>query len=279
MRASNRALISVIPLLVLFLSPRAMGFDNGDVLQLLEAKLSEPLILQAIDAAASPTFDTSAAGIIGLKRAGATDAIIQKVLSRQASNSGPAPAVATPSGGACNPEAPNMENRMAMRAESRLIAMTYKTPTISNKSTTGNAIASALTAGIVSSKGHSFLRIAGAHSTLQIKDRTPQFLDVLTPVGAAPEDVFYLVRLSEDKGFRTIMISTAEVGLLSGANSRMEIRDEDKVPLSAEKLADDCKWQGKTWTHYRVKPSVPLTDGEYGLLAGKLVFDFAVASN
>lgn len=64
----------------------AAPLGNEDVINLLAAGLAEATVLQAIDSADPPMFDTTAAGMIKLKKAGASDAVIQRILARKSGN-------------------------------------------------------------------------------------------------------------------------------------------------------------------------------------------------
>ena len=47
------------------------AINNNDVVQMVSAGLSEATVMQAIDSADQPKFDTSAAALIRLKKTGA----------------------------------------------------------------------------------------------------------------------------------------------------------------------------------------------------------------
>jgi hypothetical protein len=70
----------------------AAPMTNDDVIKMVKGGLGEATVLQAIDGA-EPAFDTSPDGLVRLKQGGASDAVIQRVLSRR----GNAPAAAAAS--------------------------------------------------------------------------------------------------------------------------------------------------------------------------------------
>lgn len=78
----------------------AATISNADVIAMVTAGLSEPLILTAIRQAPSRTFDVTAAGLIGLKKANVSDAVIA-VMQGSAASTAPAaeqtPAAPVPS--------------------------------------------------------------------------------------------------------------------------------------------------------------------------------------
>lgn len=69
----------------------AASISNDDVIKMTQAGLSEALVIQSIDAASEPRFDTSADGLIRLKQAGVTDAVIQKIIMKGGGAPAPQP--------------------------------------------------------------------------------------------------------------------------------------------------------------------------------------------
>ena len=167
---------------------------NKDVIELVKAGLSEETILQSIDAADPAKFDTSATGLIALKKGGATDRIVQKVLSRQLAKGAPAggenasaPNTNPTSGGACRFEAPEFAESVGLRADGKIIGLTYQPATPQTDASVLKAMASSLTLGLVRSTATTSLRISGAKATVRLKDRSPEILDVVAPPGANVE--------------------------------------------------------------------------------------------
>lgn len=78
---------------------------NDDVIRMVQGGLSDAIVLQAIDSAKEPGFDTSADGLIRLKQGKVSDAVMQKILTRgSAAPSQPTAqpaAVAPPPAAAC----------------------------------------------------------------------------------------------------------------------------------------------------------------------------------
>jgi hypothetical protein len=165
----------------------AAGLTNADVVKMLAAGLPESVVIQTIDAADPPTFDTTADGLIALKKAGVSDAVIQKLIARQSGKSQPSvSAQATATGGDCKIEAPGIGR--VMRASGTLLPMTFQTAKVDQK--TGGLIGNFFTAGIAKVKSKTTLRIDKDRSSLRITDRQPQLLDLLYRVGGSADNFY-----------------------------------------------------------------------------------------
>jgi hypothetical protein len=60
----------------------AAPMTNEDVIRMVKGGLSDPTVIQAIEAA-EPRFDTSPEGLVKLKQGGVSEAVIQRILARQ----------------------------------------------------------------------------------------------------------------------------------------------------------------------------------------------------
>ena len=84
-------------LLLIPLAATAAPMTNDDVIKMVKGGLSEPTVIQAIDAAEAG-FDTSPDGLVRLKGGGVSDTVIQRIIGRK----GAAPvAAAAPVAGIC----------------------------------------------------------------------------------------------------------------------------------------------------------------------------------
>lgn len=261
----------------------AFAFGNEDVIKLLSAGFTEEMVIKAISAANPVAFDTSADGLIGLKKAGASDAVIQKILSSAQTENKPlsqaitsAPTAVPMNGGSCKMEFPDMENMVPLRAGDKVIPLAYQTAEVMSESSGGSIIASYLTLGIVKAKGNASLRIEGEKALVRITEKTPEFLDILFPAGASPGNNMALVRMTVQEKSRVVQVMSFESGLTGSRGRSMNFGENVSIPLLAEKRIDNCLWQGKRWALYRMKPAAPLENGEYGLTSGKIIYDFGV---
>lgn len=261
----------------------AAPLGNQDVIDLLAAGMSEATVLQAVDSASPPTFDTTAPGLIKLKKAGASDAVIQRILARQ-SKSQPAPdtTAAAPrqvEAGECAIEAPSAEI-LYVRAGGQFIAIQYQA--IKMDMEDKNVWAGIATAGIVSPTFVARARIDGPKSNVRLKDPSPVFLDMLFPVGRRDIDkMFYLMHLQTQPNSRFAEMTRAEGGVFSDAKIN-DTAAQTRIPIQAELVSETCKYHGKSFAQYRIKPQAPLEPGEYayiqttpGALSAR-VFDFGI---
>ena len=117
----------------------AASVSNDDVVKLLSAGLAEQTITQLVDSADPAKFDTSTQGLIKLKKAGASDSLIQRILSKQSGKEVTATAAnavvptaravkaaKTTTGGECQSEVPNMPDRVVLRAGGAIVPLSFK---------------------------------------------------------------------------------------------------------------------------------------------------------
>ena len=200
----------------------AADLTNSDVIKMITAGLPESVILQTIASASSTQFDTSSDGLIALKKGGASDALIQRILSRPAP---PTQATASlPASGptACKFEAPEFET-MVLRADGQLVPMTYLTPSVERN--TGGFLANHFSFGIAKVTAKTMLRVNKAKSSLRIHDRQPYLLDIFTPVGFSPENIF-VVRLTPQDNARYLQDGSSEANVAGKASSNFLFPDD-----------------------------------------------------
>jgi|WetSurMetagenome_2_1015567.scaffolds.fasta_scaffold170338_1 hypothetical protein len=88
------AFLAVCPILV-----AQQSLNNDSVVKLIKAGLSDDLIVSTVNASPG-TYDTSADGVIALKKAGASDKVVEAIMAKGSGKNGPATpgASSTPSG-------------------------------------------------------------------------------------------------------------------------------------------------------------------------------------
>ena len=267
----------------------AASVSNDDVVKLLSAGLAEQTITQLVDSADPAKFDTSTQGLIKLKKAGASDSLIQRILSKQSGKEVTATAAnavvptaravkaaKTTTGGECQSEVPNMPDRVVLRAGGAIVPLSFKKVSMNSDVDGGSVIGSLLTLGIIKAKGSSSMRLDGNRASIRLQDRSPELLDVGVVYGSSPEDAMYLLRLTVQDNSRVVEVSRAEQGI-TGATERQGQFDETvRIPLSVELVSDQCTYNGKLMSVYRMKPKSPLESGEYAVFTGKIGWDFGV---
>lgn len=257
----------------------AASMSNSDVIQLLSAGMNEAIVLQAIDTAGSAAFDTSAAGLVKLKKAGASDVVIQRVLSRAKGDKSaiaPSPTavpstsaarVVPTSGGQC-PVEMNKEG-IFVRADGQIIKLPYRSVQVEFSSS--GALLSALTFGATKSEAAGSIAVPGVRSDTRLKDRSLKFIDLLVPPGRADSaNVITVVRFKLNDTERTAVLASSKTDAISVMNGVKVDSSMGgfRVPVTMERVASDCKWEGKNFDHFRASPMQPFESGEYAYIAG-----------
>lgn len=89
---------------------------NTDVVKMVQAGLSEAIVIQAIQIAPEPRFDTSADALVNLKRAGVNERVISTMFDVTAKPAGTRSTesvqAVTPTEGAAQPQKPGALQRM-----------------------------------------------------------------------------------------------------------------------------------------------------------------------
>ncbi|HEX3322637.1 MAG TPA: hypothetical protein VHR84_18170 [Terriglobales bacterium] len=231
---------------------------NADVVQMVQAKLSDPIIIKAIQAN-DVDFDTSGAGLVKLKQAGASQAVLDAVLSAAMTSQALRP------NEALNVQVSNSD--LPQEVGVYLFQKgTYRAmePEIVNWRT-GGVLKILATAGL--DKGHVNGTISGSHSSLHAD---------WSPMGLAGPLVFY-VRCPEG-------ISAAEYQLLHlwTKGDRREFRAITGGVLHASGGASDnvvnFKYENVAPRSYKITVS-QISAGEYGFLPPGAVTSSSIASN
>lgn len=274
--------IAVMVYVALTFSVHAAPLTNSDILKLLAAGLGEGAVVSSIKANGG-TFDTSADALIALKKAGATDVVLQAVLSGNGAassvgaSSKRAKDLASPgSGGACVPEAP--DGYIIMVVDGKPRNLTHRKATIGSDVSGMSAIAGALTLGLVPTTGTVSAVVRGSRASLRIKDRRPEFRDLASTAGTDPSGSWILARVDVGTNERTVQMGTASVSLLGGSTTRNVPRDDQVVALDYETVNLSCEFRGMSLALFAARPAQPLAPGEYMLFSPDqgIVYDFGV---
>ena len=248
----------------------ANTMTNDEVIKLVKAGLSEAIILQTVDAAAAGSFDTSTNGLIALKQAGVTDAVVARMVRKKAGN----PATATAVGGACK-LASGDENLLAIMDGTRQINIGYRIAEMETDVSAGSSLANVFSLGIVAEKGKYSAVISGSASGNRIKSRQPVFPDLVAPTGQQADDTFYLVKLDPKGSRRAVIVGEASGGLF-GYKEKMQFPPGAEFKMTLKKLQDSCTIKGDRYAVYEGVPAVALPAGEYAIMYGEHFYDFAV---
>jgi len=229
--------------------------NNAEVLKLVEAGMPDEVILEAIAAAKSHKFDTSASALVALKNKGASPAVLKAVLNpKSVSASGAAPtrvAAAAPGGkpvaAAAAPSGLNPEE-VAVVINGQEQVMQYIIPTL-------RTAARALGFGGVAS----YATLSGTKASRRLPGTGLEFI-VSVPKNAQPQGYLTLANFAvRNNGTREVMTGGGYMSYSSGINK------DRVVPVAQEALADQSRARDG-FVLYRIKPERDLSPGEYALV-------------
>lgn len=264
-------------------TPAATGGDqtmtNADVLELVQAKLSDDLIVSKIDASKCG-FDTSTDTILKLKSQGASDAVIEAMVNCGKPSVHASASAAAPSdpNNPLSPHSPGIywfENGKTGGEMTRLEASSYQ------GSKSSGMFSAGMSMGLKKAKWKA--RLAGAGAVLRISDPSPVFWFYFPSAGqgfgqsglmasaSKPED-YALARMEEHKNDRELVVGQA--GMLGNSTG---VPPQDIVAVNVQNVSPGI---------YKVVPSKPLEPGEYCFvppggaaafgMAGGQLYDFGV---
>jgi hypothetical protein len=285
---------------------KSSAMTNRDVIDMVAAGLSDQLIVASIRRTARHAFDLSPQGLIALKKAAVSEAVIAVMLDPSAPPASAAPEPARPSGppGVAGP--PRTGTATVERMESSDPTAPHPPgiyvdlgssegglvqlePAAYSGGKTGGVFKSVVTAGIAKAKWKAEIR--GPRANQRIRTATPTFYFYfeVTNAGLSNQGTFYggasastspnefvFAKFTATRSGRELIVNQmGAYGASTGA------RSEDTVDMKLEKLAPGI---------YRVTPVQPLAPGEYGIFhAGSMaavgpggggttgrVFDFGV---
>lgn len=255
------------------------ALTNADVQKMVEAKLSDALIVSKIRGSGC-AFDTSTDAILKLKSQGASDGVIEAMVAcgKPISQTSTATAPTDPSN-PLSPHAPGIywvTKDKASQSLTRLEASSY------GGSKSAGVMGSAFSMGLKKAKWKA--ELAGAHSALRSSNASPEFWFYFEDASAGfghggpgggqaskPED-FALAKMEMQKAERQLV-----VGQASALGNSSGLRSQDKIPVEVQKMAPGI---------YKVTTSRPLEPGEYCFvppgsaaafgMAGGQLYDFGI---
>ena len=243
---------------------------NADVTALVDAGLSDDIIIAKIHAASTTNFDTSVAGLKSLQAAHVSTAVIQAMIdprdsTRSIQPQGAASGATDSRDDPATPHPPGIYLYATFNAGHTLTELQRVTP---NQAKHTGAFVRAATHGIMSSKNRAVLE--GAHAPVKSTDANPAFyLYDATSNGSfggsyfAPRS-FTLVKFARKNDTREIV--EGSFNILGGKSG---IEDKAKQGFTAEQLKPGV---------YKLTLAQPLPPGEYAFeQGGYTFFDFEIA--
>lgn len=218
----------------------AEKMTNQSVIDLTKAKMSDDVIISAINSG-TPAFDTSAKGLIALKNAGVSDAVMQAVIG---ANAGPSTASAPAASGSHAAGGPSPEQATLIDG-GKHVQMRYLTPTLRH--------VAAPFAGL-----RTYASLSGRTAALRTS-ATPKFV-IAVPNNAQPESYFTLAHLAQQRnGNREVLVGGGYYSYSTG------ITKDRVVPCTSTKAASQAGAPAG-FTMYEIAPTDPLAPGEYALV-------------
>jgi hypothetical protein len=229
----------------------AQVLHNEDVIQMVQAKLSDGLIVAKIKSS-SCKFDTGTSQLIKLKSEGVSDAVLKAMAECGTPAAAPATATAPPAD-PNNPDSPHAPGIYLLKQGSAGRQMITLEPTASSGERTGGMFKMAMSYGLA--KANYKMAIPGHQATLRAQEPRPTFYFYFATTAGAmgqgptnPSD-FSLVKLDQKKDRREVIVGRAGItGISSGVSSK------EAVAFNAESVRAGV---------YRVVPKDDLKPGEY----------------
>ncbi|MFY8017237.1 MAG: hypothetical protein ACOVN9_03930 [Inhella sp.] len=257
MTPSLKALLGALLLSASVITAQAQSvMNNSEVLKLIEAGMPDEVILEAIGAAKSHRFDTSANGLVALKNKGASPAVLKAVLNPKSvtpAAAGVAVPVRVASVGnskAASESEPAVLNPelVAVVINGQEQVMQYIIPSLRTS-------ARALGFGGVAS----YAALSGTKATRRLPGNGVEFI-VSVPKNAQPQGYLTVANFAvRNNGTREVMTGGGYMSYSTG------IHKDRIVAVSQEALADQSRARDG-FVLYRVKPEKELAAGEYALV-------------
>jgi len=235
----SKNLIALVFLAFCPLLVAQQSLNNDSVVALVKAGLSEDLIVSTINASQG-TYDTSAAGLIALKTAGASDKVVSAIVMKA---SGATPVA--PSAAASGSKLPAGIDDVGVYYKDKSGAWTSLMPEIVNFKT-GGVLKGIATAGMV--KGDINGHIQGGHAKTALT--LPVVFAIYVPEGTAITE-YQLLRFHVSGNSREFRSVTGGVMHVSGGATR------DAIEFQPDKIAQRV---------YQITVAPGTGKGEYGIL-------------
>ncbi len=246
MRLPSILLILLVATLVTAVPARSQqGLTNADIIKMQSAGLSENIILASVNGQPA-AYDTSTDGLLALKKAGVSDAVVAAMISRNAAMKN---GVANPAGTNVPAPAPvgpppGVDEVGVYYQDKNKAWHPIPSDIVNTKS--GGLLKSIASDGIV--KGDMNGHIKGAESATKLT--TGSNLLIFMPETFTAND-YILVKLHKNSDNREFRAMTGGVFHSSGGATK------DTVAFGSQKLAPHV---------YELTFGAPLSPGEYGIL-------------
>ena len=220
-----------------FLFAAEKPLTNSDVISLVKAGLDDGTIVAKIRQSGRSGFDTSVDGLIALKKANVSKTVIDAML-------GAAP-VGTGTGGAA-PAGTGGSTVQLVTADGELDLQSLE----------GEPSATYIGVGFLT-----WLNFDAPHASVRTKD---QSFSLRLRSAERPESRFFIVKLESNDDDRSVKMGRSRMFSATAATTPDR---EWTIPFDSVQEGDGI---------WRLTPKKAMTKGEYGLLRGAELYDFAV---
>jgi hypothetical protein len=211
---------------------------NDSVIQMVKAGLPEAVVIAKIKSTSSK-FDLKTDSLVGLKKAGVSDKVLEAMVAA-GSGAAPSTAAAPPA-----PPAPALAAG-ALKTQDVIYQL------VGGKFVEMFATSANLETNMAFFQSKSEVVLEGKKAQYRTSDKQPVFLSTYSSTDAP------LVRLKQgdDHNDRNLKIGSGAF-MPFGGTQKMGVRNEDKVPVTIERDPRGF---------YKVTPSAALPPGEYGFI-------------
>jgi hypothetical protein len=248
MRKLYSYLVPICLSLALLQSASAAVVTNADVIKLLEAKMPEDVIIQAI-ISGQAKFDTSPNALIKLREKGASSLVLKAILN-------PAEFAVKPSAksGSGNATSTKMANDSINPEEVTIVSAGVE-------STMQYIIPQTRTASRAFGLGGvaTYASLNGSTAQRRLSQNTVEFIVSVPKNAQAPNYMTLASFVIRDNGSREVLIGGGFMSYSSG------IHKDRVIPIRTEALANQARAK-EGFILYRVTPEKELAKGEYALV-------------
>lgn len=254
----------------LSVSSNATSMSNEDVIDMIKAKMNESIVLQAIESS-EPKFDTSTKALINLKKAGASDIVIESILAANARPRGDATRKQV-QGGLCPSK--STEHRAYLLDGDQEVSTEAEVGTAGGSVSSLSVLGTALTMGIIPVTSKGGITFLGARAKTRILSKKPIFMYILMPPEGNYSKYMILINLEQQGASRFYRTGEGKGGLLGASGTDTMLKNA--IPLIFKTAGPNCSFLEKQYAHLVAEPSVPLNPGEYAVLVGGDFYNFGI---
>jgi hypothetical protein len=241
----------------------AETLDNGKVAALVQVGLGDEAVIAKVRNSAA-RYDTSTDGLIALRKAGISSAVIAAMI--EAAQASDVSADAVRSSDSPDPHVPHPSGVYLLGDWLPQARMLSIDPTTSNQTKTGGFFGYMMTGGIASMSFNTV--VPNAQARIVAGNGRPVFYfyfdqsrgSLSTAGQSSPwmagavtsPNEFSLVRFALKKGRRE-----AKIGKFNIGGAKAGVMDEDRIPFAYEQISPGV---------FQVRPSAELRPGEYGFI-------------